>query len=45
MKLGVFGGIVAALVIVLLIVAYSTLFTEKKPSRAICRWSFRPNSS
>jgi modulator of FtsH protease HflC len=35
MKLGVFGGIVAALVIVLLIVAYSTLFTVYQTRQAL----------
>jgi membrane protease subunit HflC len=35
MKLGVFGGIVAALVIVLLIVAYGTLFTVYQTRQAL----------
>jgi membrane protease subunit HflC len=35
MKLGVFGGIVAALVIVALIVAYSTLFTVDQTQQAL----------
>jgi modulator of FtsH protease HflC len=35
MKLGVFGGLIAALVIVLLIVAYSTLFTVYQTRQAL----------
>jgi membrane protease subunit HflC len=35
MKLGVFGGLIAALVIVLLIVAYGTLFTVYQTRQAL----------
>ena len=35
MKLGVFGGLIAALVIVLLIAAYGTLFTVYQTRQAL----------
>ena len=52
MKFGVFGGLVAALIIVLLIIAYGTLFTVYQTRQALVvrlgqpirgRWSPNPD--